>query len=40
MYGITQFCAIVNPPQAAILAIGATQSQLHQDPQTKELKEK
>eukprot|EP00210_Caulerpa_lentillifera_P005272 g5037.t1 len=40
MYGINQFCAIVNPPQAAILAIGSTQSHLHQDSQTKELKEK
>lgn len=25
MYGISQFAAIVNPPQAAILAVGATQ---------------
>ena len=23
MYGITDFCAIINPPQASILAIGS-----------------
>ena len=22
MYGVTDFCAIINPPQAAILAVG------------------
>ena len=25
MYGITQFDAVINPPQAAILAVGSTQ---------------
>lgn len=24
MYGVSQFCAIINPPQAAILAVGGT----------------
>ena len=24
MYGVKQFCAIINPPQAAILAVGCT----------------
>lgn len=24
MYGVKQFCAIINPPQAAILAVGGT----------------
>lgn len=25
MYGIKQFCAIINPPQAAILAVGTSE---------------
>lgn len=28
MYGITQFAAVINPPQAAILAVGSTQRRL------------
>lgn len=28
MMGVSQFCAIVNPPQAAILAVGTTSSVL------------
>ena len=28
MYGIEQFIAVLNPPQAAILAVGATEEQV------------
>ncbi|GAQ89040.1 hypothetical protein KFL_004810130 [Klebsormidium nitens] len=28
MYGIKQFCAIINPPQAAILAVGTTEKRV------------
>lgn len=28
MYGLTSFSAIINPPQAAILAVGGAQSQV------------
>jgi len=28
MYGVSEFCAIVNPPQAAILAIGAAEDKV------------
>lgn len=32
MFGIDQFTAVINPPQAAILAIGGAQERLVQDP--------
>lgn len=28
MFGITQFCAVINPPQACILAVGGTEKKL------------
>mmetsp|Transcript_23706 Transcript_23706/g.66484 ORF Transcript_23706/g.66484 Transcript_23706/m.66484 type:complete len:525 (+) Transcript_23706:1-1575(+) len=28
MFGITQFCAVINPPQACILAVGTTQDKV------------
>ena len=28
MYGIEQFVAVLNPPQAAILAVGATEDKV------------
>lgn len=31
MYGITSFSAIINPPQACILAVGATRKAMHVD---------
>jgi pyruvate dehydrogenase E2 component (dihydrolipoamide acetyltransferase) len=31
MFGIKQFAAIVNPPQAAILAVGATSNKVVKD---------
>lgn len=31
MFGVTNFSAIVNPPQSCILAIGATQKRLIED---------
>lgn len=34
MYGIKQFCAIVNPPQACILAVGGAQRQAVMDADT------
>jgi len=40
MYGVKQFAAIINPPQAAILAVGATEKRLviNDDPSTKKTK--
>lgn len=29
MYGVLEFCAIINPPQAAILAVGAVREVAH-----------
>lgn len=31
MFGISQFCAIINPPQSCILAVGATEKKLIPD---------
>jgi pyruvate dehydrogenase E2 component (dihydrolipoamide acetyltransferase) len=28
MYGVSQFTAVINPPKAAILAVGATEPEL------------
>ncbi|XP_013111943.2 dihydrolipoyllysine-residue acetyltransferase component of pyruvate dehydrogenase complex, mitochondrial isoform X1 [Stomoxys calcitrans] len=32
MFGVTQFCAVINPPQSCILAIGTTSKKLLPDP--------
>ncbi|TMW54830.1 hypothetical protein DOY81_000063 [Sarcophaga bullata] len=32
MFGVTQFCAVINPPQSCILAIGTTEKKLIADP--------
>lgn len=32
MFGVTQFCAVINPPQSCILAIGTTEKKLVVDP--------
>ncbi|XP_017099179.3 dihydrolipoyllysine-residue acetyltransferase component of pyruvate dehydrogenase complex, mitochondrial [Drosophila bipectinata] len=32
MFGVNQFCAVINPPQSCILAIGTTTKQLVADP--------
>lgn len=32
MFGVTQFCAVINPPQSCILAIGTTSKKLVADP--------
>uniref|UniRef100_A0A0K8TSU4 dihydrolipoyllysine-residue acetyltransferase n=1 Tax=Tabanus bromius TaxID=304241 RepID=A0A0K8TSU4_TABBR len=32
MFGVTQFCAVINPPQSCILAVGTTQKKLVADP--------
>lgn len=31
MFGVTQFCAIINPPQSCILAVGTNQTRLIPD---------
>jgi len=36
MFGVKNFTAIINPPQACILAVGATQKQLIVDENTEE----
>jgi pyruvate dehydrogenase E2 component (dihydrolipoyllysine-residue acetyltransferase) len=35
MYGVTQFAAVINPPQAALLAVGALQAKPVADPETR-----
>jgi pyruvate dehydrogenase E2 component (dihydrolipoyllysine-residue acetyltransferase) len=35
MYGVTQFAAVINPPQAALLAVGALQPKPVADPETR-----
>ena len=40
MFGIKQFCAIVNPPQAAILAVGGTQPRLIREASEGEIQQK
>lgn len=32
MFGVTQFCAVINPPQSCILAVGTTEKKLVLDP--------
>ncbi|KAM7350910.1 dihydrolipoamide S-acetyltransferase muc [Cochliomyia hominivorax] len=32
MFGVTQFCAVINPPQSCILAVGTTEKKLIADP--------
>lgn len=32
MFGVTHFCAIINPPQSCILAVGGTQHRIVPDP--------
>jgi len=34
MFGVKQFAAIVNPPQAAILAVGTVRKEVRKDPET------
>lgn len=31
MFGVTQFCAVINPPQSCILAVGGTQHRIIAD---------
>lgn len=31
MFGVTHFCAIINPPQSCILAVGGTQKRIVPD---------
>lgn len=31
MFGVTQFCAVINPPQSCILAVGGTQQRIVPD---------
>jgi pyruvate dehydrogenase E2 component (dihydrolipoamide acetyltransferase) len=35
MYGVTEFAAVINPPQAALLAVGALQPKPVADPDTR-----
>jgi pyruvate dehydrogenase E2 component (dihydrolipoamide acetyltransferase) len=35
MYGVTQFAAVINPPQASLLAVGALQAKPVADPETR-----
>jgi pyruvate dehydrogenase E2 component (dihydrolipoamide acetyltransferase) len=35
MYGVTQFAAVINPPQAALLAVGALEPKPVADPETR-----
>lgn len=32
MFGVSHFCAIINPPQSCILAVGGTQKRVVVDP--------